>query len=452
MDQVSDVCLEELVRINKEIETVRHQVEQEQKQLSNYQTVQADKRSLTSISPLPLSKTSKATGTGAYEQSPCSYLQGRKYVVDNSKPRTDLEYDPLSNFSSDLSSYSSSRREQKLKNGQTLKKPRIMGPSDQKRLGQTQLSRVRSPEPEWMEDDILIIDIPPSPQKKEGQGQKHSHSGTNKSLQGHKINKDEGPSILLDSPPQYSQPEVLDIDDNDDDNSAESKNLANVRESGPCDNLSKTSGTDLNKSLEPSGAVLTNLQVDKETKTLQANLSHFDPLDVAGKINPLQQNLASNTSLLKKATSANSGLQCRALVEQAQNMSCVPGRFGNLTSLVNTPSVLPHGQKSSAGTPAPIQDKPENCTGQEQHISSSQTQSDESSASNQLLEKDADRVIVIDSSSDDDRSYMEIELSDSDPMEECYRIFMEENEQKPTEELADENVSAPGLMQKYSMF
>ncbi|CAF91846.1 unnamed protein product, partial [Tetraodon nigroviridis] len=33
-----------------------------------------------------------------------------KYVVDNSKPRTDLEYDPLSNFSSNLSSYSSSRR------------------------------------------------------------------------------------------------------------------------------------------------------------------------------------------------------------------------------------------------------------------------------------------------------------------------------------------------------
>lgn len=440
IDQVNDVCLQELVRISKEIETVRHQVEQEQRQLSNYQTVQADKGSLTSISPLSWPKTSKSIDTGAYETSPCSNLKDRKYVVDNSKPRTDLEYDPLSNFSSDLRSYSSFRREQKLKNGQTLKKAKIL--CDQKRPSQTQLSRFPSPEPEWMEDDILIIDIPPSPQKKGGQGQKHSHSVTDKSLKGHEINKDEGPCILLDSPPQYSKPEVLDIDDIGDDKSAETKNLANVNESGPCDSLpDKGSGTGLKESLETSGAVLTNLQVEKETKTLQANLSHFDPPCSAGKMNPVQQNLKSNTSLLYKASSANSVLQCRTRVEPAQNMSYVQSRFGDQTSSVNTPSVLPHGQNSSTSIPAPIQGKPENCIGQEEHISSSQTQSDESSASTQLLEKDDDRVIVIDSSSDDERNYLEIELSDSDPMEECYRIFMEENEQKPTEELADETVS-----------
>lgn len=442
IDQVDDICFQELVRINKEIETVRHQVEQEQRQLSNYQTVQADKGKLTPISPLLWSKTSKSIDTGTYEPSPCSYLQDRKYVVDNSKPRTDLEYDPLSNFSSDLSSYNSSRREQKLKNGQTLKKARIVGLCDQKKPSQTQLSRLPSPEPEWMEDDILIIDIPPSPQKKGGQGQKLSHSVTDKPLQEHEINKDEGPSILFDSPPQYSKPEVLDIDGIGDDNSAETKNLANVNESGPCDNLpDKASETDLKKSLEPSGAVLTNLQVEQETKTMQANLPHFDPPHSAGKMNPLQQNLTPNTSLLYKASSAKTGLQCGTRVEQAQNMLHFRSTFGNQTSLVNTPSVLPHGQKSSTRIPAPIRGKPENCTGQEEQISSDQTQSDESSASKQLLEKDDDRVIVIDSSSDDERNYLEIELSDSDPMEECYRIFMEENGQKPTEELADETVS-----------
>lgn len=47
MDQVNDICLQELVRINKEIEAVRHQVEQEQRQLSNYKTVQADNGNLT---------------------------------------------------------------------------------------------------------------------------------------------------------------------------------------------------------------------------------------------------------------------------------------------------------------------------------------------------------------------------------------------------------------------
>lgn len=442
IDQVNDVCLQELVRINKEIETVRHQVEQQQRQLSNYQTVQADKGNLSSISPLLWSKTSKSIDTGAYEPSPCSYVQDRKYVVDNSKPRTDLEYDPLSNFSSDLSSYSSSRREQKLKNGQTLKKARIVGPCDQKRPSQTQLSRLPSPEPEWMEDDILIIDIPPSPQKKGEQGQKHSHSVTDKSLQGLKINKDEGPSTLLDSPPQNSKPEVLDIDDIGDDTAAQKKNLANVNENEPCDNLpDKGFETDLKKSLEPSWAVLTNLQVEKETKTLQANLSHFDPPHSAGRMNPPQQNLMSNTSLLYEEPSANSGLQCKTRIDQAQNMSYVQSRSGNQTSSVNIMSVLPHGQKSSTRIPATIQGKPENCTGHEEQISSDQTQSDESSASNQLLEKNDDRVIVIDSSSDDERSYLEIELSDSDPMEECYRIFMEENEQKPTEELADETVS-----------
>lgn len=379
IDQVNDTCLQELVRINKEIETVRHLVEQEQRQLSNYQTVQAEKGNLASVSPLSWSKTSKSIDTGVYEPSPCSHLQDRKYVVDSSKPRTDLEYDPLSNFSSDLSSYSSSRRGQKLKNGQTLKKARIVGPCNQKRPSQTQLSRLPSPEPEWMDDDILIIDIPPSPQQKGEQGHKHSHSVTDKSPQAHEINKDEGPTILLDSPPQYSKPEVLDIDEISDDNSAETKNLANVNESGPSDD--KASGTDLKKSLE----------------------------------------------------------QSRTRVEQAQTMSYVQNRFGNQTSSVNTLSVLPHGQKSSTRIAAPIQGKPENCA--EEQISSGQMQSDESSASNQLLEKNDERVIVIDSSSDDERNSLEMELSDSDPMEECYRIFMEENEENPAEELADETVS-----------
>lgn len=438
IDQVNDICLQELVRINKEIEAVRHQVEQEQRQLSNYKTVQADKGNLTSESSLSLSKISKSTDTEGYKPSPCSYLQDRKYMVDNSKPRTDLEYDPLSNFSSDLSSYSSSRREQKLKNGQALKKTRIVGPCDQKRPSQTQLSRLPSLEPEWMDDDVLIIDIPPSPPKKGGQGQKHSHS-LNNSLQGHEINKDQRLLFSLDSPPQYSISEVLDIDD---DNLAETKNLANVDESGPSnDPPDKGFGTDLKKSLEPSGAVFTNLQLEKETKTLQTNLSHFDLPHSAGKMSPLQQNHVSNTSLLYKASSANSGLQSRTWDEQAQNMSYVQSRFGNKMSSVNTPSVLPHGQKSSTRIPAPIQGKPENCTEQEDQILNFQAQPIKSSASNQLLEEEDDRVIVIDSSSDNERNYLEMELSDSDPMEECYRIFMEENEQKPTEELADEPVS-----------
>lgn len=437
-DQVSDVCLQELERINKEIETVRHQVEQEQRQLSNYQTGQVDKESLSSISPLSQSKTSKSIDMG-----------DRKYVVDNSKPRTDLEYDPLSNFSSDLSSYNSSRREQKVRNGQNLKKIRAMEPCDQKSPSQTQLSRLQSQEPldEWMDDDILIIDIPPSPQKNVGKGQKHSPSVVENS-QSHERNNDTGTSILLDSPLQYSNPEVLDIEDveeiEDNDEYVETKSLANVNQSNECDNSPDSdSGTVLKKSCRPSGDVLVNLQVEKEEqKNKHTNLTNFDLPHIAGKINRPQQNFPSNTSLLYKTPP-----------EQAQNKLHVQSEFGfqddppSFSSL-NTPSVVPHGQKSSTRIPELIQGKPESCTGQVEQISSSltpqnlSTRTAESSASsNRLLEKDDGRVIVIDSSSDDERTYLDMELSDSDPMEECYRIFMEENEQRPTAELPDTPVS-----------
>lgn len=53
-----------------------------------------------------------------------------------------------------------------------------------------------------------------------------------------------------------------------------------------------------------------------------------------------------------------------------------------------------------------------------------------STSTEQLLGRtDNKEVITIDSSSDDEDelNYSEIELSDSDTMEECYRIFMEAN-------------------------
>lgn len=443
-DQVNDVCLQELERINKEIETVRHQVEQEQRQLSNYQTGQVDKESLSSISPLSQSKTSKGIDMG-----------DRKYVVDNSKPRTDLEYDPLSNFSSDLSSYNSSRREQKLRNGQNLKKVRAMEPCDQKSLSQTQLSRLQSQEPldEWMDDDILIIDIPPSPQKNGGKGQKHSPSVV-ESSQSHETIKNTGISVLLDSPLQYSSPEMLDIEEIDNEYT-ETKSLADVNQSNECDNSPDSgSATVLKKSLRPSGGVLVNLQVEKDKQTNKnTNLTHFDPPHIAGKTNRPQQNVPSNTSLLDKTLAASSGSQHGAPPEQAQNKSHVQSEFGfqgdpPCFSSLNTPSVVPHGQKSSIRIPELIQGKPESCAGQVEHIWSSPTPqslptrtAESSASSNQLLEKDDGRVIVIDSSSDDENTYLDMELSDSDPMEECYRIFMEENEQRSTAELPDTPVS-----------
>lgn len=46
------------------------------------------------------------------------------------------------------------------------------------------------------------------------------------------------------------------------------------------------------------------------------------------------------------------------------------------------------------------------------------------------LKAASDPVIVINSSSDEDEEEMDLELSDSDPVAECYRIFMEANNQE----------------------
>ncbi|TNN60163.1 putative exonuclease GOR [Liparis tanakae] len=122
-DETKDDSLQELERINKEIETVRHEVEHEQRRLSRYQTVLAD-----SVKTEPNYSVSKSEtgarnvdggtyGLSSRADSTRTYSRSRKYVVDNSKPRTDLEYDPLSNFSAGLRSGSSSAKEPKGKHG-----------------------------------------------------------------------------------------------------------------------------------------------------------------------------------------------------------------------------------------------------------------------------------------------------------------------------------------------
>ncbi|XP_069562676.1 RNA exonuclease 1 homolog [Brachyistius frenatus] len=112
-DDTKDYCLHELERINKEIETVRHEVEQEQRRLSRYQTIQADSRNNAPVSKCVTTGQHldrSSYGLPSFTDFDKTHARPRKYVVDNSKPRTDLEYDPLSNFSADLRSYNSSEQ------------------------------------------------------------------------------------------------------------------------------------------------------------------------------------------------------------------------------------------------------------------------------------------------------------------------------------------------------
>lgn len=82
-------------------------MEKEQKRLSRYQSEQAESAGASSEEYLVTRKTLSKDQNG--NQLKCKKATGgaRKYVVDRTKPKTDLEYDPCSNFSADLRSGSS---------------------------------------------------------------------------------------------------------------------------------------------------------------------------------------------------------------------------------------------------------------------------------------------------------------------------------------------------------
>lgn len=493
------MCLQELERINKEIETVKHEVEQEQRRLSRYQTVQTDGTNASADLPVTMSETAgQSIDGGCYGLSSCAdltkkYFQTRKYVVDNSKPRTDLEYDPLSNFSAGLRSCCSSRKEQKLKNGQGLKSTRNTEEGDQKRpvAYPAQLLPLPSPEPliDLTEVGDLIIDIPPSPDEKRENDQKPHDPIVNKSLQDEveEFKEVQTVPISLQSPPQHlSKAEACMVKSVPAASGAVEENMiyikcavnnigpSNVFENRDCKSLSADVSADLErqsqkmtpfeaaesgvkKNAEPASSAFTSRLVEKEENTFQVKLPHCELSYSVEKMNPLQP----KNSLFYQPPTAKSDSQCRKRIKQDQTAEpAVQNRAGNV------PSSLPDSQKASSQIPGQMHIKAavnhappdiclepaENNSGHNQgqapqNLSASDLtnrgeSSSLSSASNKpLVEKAHDIITVPDSSSDDELNYSEMDLSDSDPMEECYRIFMEENEEKGIAEQPEAAVS-----------
>lgn len=483
-DQIKDVCLQELERINKEIETVRHEVEQEQRRLSRYQTVQADSRNTGSDFPVSKSETAgKSLAGGAYGLSSCTDFiktccQARKYVVDNSKPRTDLEYDPLSNFSADLRSYSSSGKEQQGKNGQGLKRARNAGSCDQKKPIANQPQHSRSPEPldDLTEDGVLIIDFPSSPDEKRVQVQKSLDSVSGKSLQDKVEESKVVPTLLYYPPLHLAKAEVCKatspsgvVQENRISAKCAEKHasLSNLCENRECETTPAGGSVDLERESqkiahfeavetevketpEPaSPSPFRDLLVEKDKNTFQVKVPHCELPHSVETMNPLQPyNFPPKNSLFYKAPAANSDSQGRQHAKRDQTTEPpVQSRVGNQRSFLNVPSMLPHSPKTFSKVPGQMQGEaapPESClelvsgcsrNRAPQNLSASGlTDRTESASSEQLLEKADNNAVVIDSSSDDGLNYSEMELSDSDPMEECYRIFMEENEAKGNEQ------------------
>uniref|UniRef100_A0A7N6BYH6 Exonuclease domain-containing protein n=1 Tax=Anabas testudineus TaxID=64144 RepID=A0A7N6BYH6_ANATE len=419
-----DDCLQELERINKEIETVRHEVEEEQRRLSRYQTVHTGSKSAARNSSLAKTETTaKDIDGGSYLLSSCTdftktYSRARKYVVDNSKPRTDLEYDPLSNFSADLRSYSSSGKEQKHIKKDLKRKKTV--PCDQKKILGHQAHPSRSPSPEPVddsnEDDVLIIDIPPSPEKKRSRSQKLSDCIAGKSQ-----NTEEELEVKTEpiaALPCFSNAECASAsgikanqDLTDLFGNKEYGNIAGCvpdqRGVNPTINNFQAAITEVEDSLEPASLsaaahqqahCLNTFVAEEEENVFQVESPQCElPLSVV-KMNPLKPcDFPQTNSIFYKAPVANSDLQSGHHIEQPA--------YNRIYNHCSPKQMMPSSEPS-------------------QH----------------LLGKAANaEVIIIESSSEEEElHYSELDLSDSDPMEECYRIFMEaNNENKGNEEQSD---------------
>ncbi|XP_068422495.1 RNA exonuclease 1 homolog isoform X2 [Clinocottus analis] len=486
-DETKDDSLQELERINKEIETVRYEVEQEQRRLSRCQTVLADGVKTAPNYSVSKSETGGKNVDGGYgltsrTDSTQTFSQARMYVVDNSKPRTDLEYDPLSNFSAGLRSCSSSGKKQKVKTAHGLKTAKNAVPCDQKKpvAHQSELSRSSSPEPldDSNEDCVLIIDVPPSPDKKRAKALKSVDFLAGKSLRERLEEVKTEPVLLLNADTyEASTLPSSKFEKNKDVeglfNLYESKECTNVPADGSAGNLtvhledvqSKSQKNDqflAEKIVEqtPESAIppattdqrdnnCNNLLVEKDKLRFQVAFPQCDPC--VGKMNP--HHFPPTNSLFYEAPEANSSLQCRQHGKQVQTAEqLAQDRDSSQWSSVlpqrrNTSSKMQGWSQGEAAAPEsdPVPGEPLSV-----HSSASSLAigADLASVSTgQLCMTEDDEVVVIESSSDEDKlNYSEIELSDDDPMEECYRIFMEANEeQQPDMSVDAMDVEKPKL-------
>ncbi|MEQ2214215.1 hypothetical protein XENOCAPTIV_023154 [Xenoophorus captivus] len=204
----NDNSLHELERLDKEIESVRHEVEQEQRRLSCYQTSQADRISNKLVTRHETSASYGLTSSKEHK----SRVQS-KYVVDDSKPRTDLEYDPLSNFSAALRSYSSSGNEHKGKTRQDGTSSRSVHFGEKPFTHQVQMYRTQSPEnlDDCTEDGVLVIDVSLSPNGTSDQPQNSGDLASGKSSQDTEkdVKAIKTVKVFLDSPTQKIKTKVV---------------------------------------------------------------------------------------------------------------------------------------------------------------------------------------------------------------------------------------------------
>lgn len=434
--------------------------------LSRYQTVQADR-----INNRPASKREfgsktvdrKAYGPSSRTDFTKAHQRGKKYVVDNSKPRTDLEYDPLSNFSADLLSFSSLTKDQKLKSRQVKdKSPKNTAPCIDKEPFAYQAPISRSPSPEPLdvssEGEDLIIDVPPSPDKT-GQRTAKSVAGKSSQVTAVEVTEEKKEPNLPDSPSRHYKIPLSSSDSNKTHHYVEnSQDLLTICADKESEDL-KNGGNVVDLTESPEDLVnecqkITKSVLEKIPEQQDHNLNNpqCDLLSIFEKIN--QQETPRNLLFCKSPASNSSRRQVPQ--DRVQSHSC---------SEKSTPSAVIGNQKKSSkmsgqtqgiaadGPNLPLEQAEQGSENREfegRHVLSTSVSSQlgaEPCSEQNLVTVNTEEIILINSSSDEEEeeglNHSGMELSDSDPMEECYRIFMEaNNEEKGTEETPGAHVSS----------
>ncbi|CAL8248163.1 unnamed protein product [Merluccius merluccius] len=463
----SSECLQELARINKEIENVKNEVEKERWKLSCYQTEQVDGGNAASATPQRAHSQTACTHAKGDGYKPSSHRrtqklssQAQKYVVDNSKPRTDLEYDPLSNFSADLRSYSSSGRDQKAK--AAVKRARDASCSDRHRLRLAGREARPVLVDDLLEEGDLVIDIPSSPDHKKGRV--HDVIEHQVAEQEHR-----SPHIAADvAPTQTSSPQgesssvVL----------PESDESIDRRESQPIDmfdglskcledlrsenqKITRSQAADAVEERRRGSSCGGEVKVHPEAA--ESIQGHFWDIRQAVKVNENSSMTAPSRAYADEKTTP-APPKCdpnpvpsdfRHLTHQTGEPPANTHTAQHYWSLANSvPSVVPCGQAHAdapAAPPLPSVTSEADLRCPLYTPSTANVHSNVASPppipslptelppTGRASPSGGRNFILIDSSSGEGESpgetlllnYSDIDMSDSDPMEECYRIFME---------------------------
>ncbi|XP_077105387.1 RNA exonuclease 1 homolog isoform X1 [Ranitomeya variabilis] len=405
-----DTCknLQELERIKKAIEAVKNEVEEKQKTLLLYTNgtqsvedpaVKVDSNcNIVEDTVEKLQNTSK-TSTAVPVSTKSSNPIVKKYIVDRSCPATDLEYDPLLNYSAGFFGSTTKEKENE-------KKPKRKHSSEEE-LDNTQ-KRLRSASPIRLEikfqesddEDMLVIDVPPLLE-------------VSKKPRASKVRGIKAPLLYDESVPDERK--VLLIDNGQDVIVAPIEDNVEVK----LDSVNETF---------PSSMGIADHTNDNGQILDSSNNFTSSELDPSSEIKGL-----TSDSLITVSSDENVSTCSKPVVEESDCLVChIPFQEESLKQI----EFLHDDAKYS------INDKAAEVTISEN--SSDSIVIDEQKCEEEVVRSFEDEVIVVNSSSDmENSSDEETGLSDSDdPMEECRRIFNEftENEaKKKSAQIKDES-------------